>query len=243
MPKSRRLAALALPAILLVFAGRSAAAEPPHLQVLYDQTDSPGELRAPAWHATDGNQARDAEAADDFVVPAGLGHWTILRIDIPGAILRATPPVPQDVQALQSVNVRFYADLSGFPGTQLAADLNVPPFSDDRGTLTIDLPEALDLSPGSYWLSVQANLAIAQGDYWWWGFRSSVSNAPAVLRNPGDGLGLSCRSWSRIHSCHSGQTIVPEVDLLFRIEGTTTAAPSSDHRLALAIAAAAGVLA
>ena len=210
--------------------------------MLYDQTDGPGSLYVPAWHATDGNQARDTEAADDFVVPAQASGWTVRRLYIPGVLFGATSQIPGD--ALQSVNVRIYKDRAGAPDNQIAAEMNVSPTVNDQGKLTIDLPKPVDLRPGSYWLSVQGNLALAQGYYWNWRFRSTTSYAPAMLRNPANGLGLSCVSWSRIKSCekNAAAPTTSDPDLLFRIEGTTALA-SADHTVAYILGFVAAVMA
>lgn len=149
--------------------------------VLWDQTGQRAGARASAdLPGTD----FDSQGADDFVVPAGQ-VWTIAEVYAPGGSA-GTHPEPFVVPG---VNVFVYQDAGGAPGALVASYASVPPTTapDD---LTIPLSPVLTLGPGSYWISVQADLSsLTIQDSWGWAFRHVVTGDEGVWRNPGGGLG------------------------------------------------------
>ncbi len=69
--------------------------------VLYDQTNNAGANSITSQDFEAANDAFDNQAADDFVIPAGDGSWTINEVYVPGAYFNGTGPAP-------AVNVFFY---------------------------------------------------------------------------------------------------------------------------------------
>ena len=56
--------------------------------------------------------------------------------------------------------------------------------------LTVPLNPALTLQPGTYWVSVQANVSsLGAGNGWLWAYRQDLTGARGVWRNPGGGFG------------------------------------------------------
>lgn len=185
--------------------------------VLYDQTDYP--MYPPFAAISSQNfepqfNAFDAQAADDFEVPAGVSGWGIRMVEIKGYY------VGGGARNATSVNIWFYADAGGLPGDQVYAALGVIPSSGlDTGRFVIDLPTAALLEPGRYWVSVQANLDLLPDNRQWaWQKRIVQNGYESAFRNPGDGFGTGCKDWgARVTTCGS----VGGPDLLFRLGGAS----------------------
>src|SRR5438093_1850288 len=69
--------------------------------------------------------------------------------------------------------------------------------TDKGGNFTIPLPTSLVLAPGTYWVSVQANMDFTPFGEWGWLDRAVTSNSAAVWQNPGGGFGTACTTWGR----------------------------------------------
>ena len=118
--------------------------------VLWDQT---GARDGAIVSADASDDTLDAQGADDFVVPAG--HvWSITSVFAPGSNgATHAPPF-----LVPGVNVFIYEDGGDRPGALITSYVGVPPTTapDD---LTIPLSPALTLQPGTYWISVQADVS------------------------------------------------------------------------------------
>jgi hypothetical protein len=182
-------------------------ASPQGVVVLYDQTDSPGTNGFPSQNFEAAFDAYDNAGADDFVVPAGDGAWTIEVVDIVGTEGGTVP----------SVDVTFYEDASGLPGTAVYSALGVVP-TDLGGPLTINLPTPAVLPAGTYWVSVIANLDFGVGGQYFWSTRTVAANNDYAWQNPGNGFGTGCTTWNYGASvCGVGGGVDP--DALFRLSG------------------------
>ena len=193
--------------------GAVAAYKGPH-EVLYDQTDNAGTDAITSQDFEAANDAYDNQAADDFVVPAADGTWTIDEVYVSGAYWNGSPGGP----SLQA-NVYFYQDASGLPGTQVYSALGVPS-GEAGGDFTIALSTPAVLPAGTYWVSVQARMDAASGGQWGWTERTVQSNSASAWRNPGDGFASGCTNWGNRVSCGVGT----EPDLIFRLSGIRGAA-------------------
>jgi hypothetical protein len=80
------------------------------------------------------------------------------------------------------------------------------------------------VSPGTYWVSVQARQEFKPSGQWFWHNRTVQSNAGAVWQNPGDGYGTGCTSWNRKNACMPDQ-VWP--DQVFQIIGFLEGNPPS----------------
>jgi uncharacterized repeat protein (TIGR01451 family) len=174
----------------------------------YDQTDNPSGNGISSQNFETAYDAYDDQAADDFAVPPSDGAWRIETIEIPGGYWNGTGP-------LGSVNVWFYGDVGGLPGGLVFSQLGLVPTSDVGGDLVLDLPSPPTLLPGTYWLSVQANMDILVGGQWGWDRRVVQSYSPFAWRNPGNGFGTGCTTWGASGTCG-----LADPDLLFRLSGT-----------------------
>lgn len=183
--------------------------------VLYDQMDSPSTSVITSQNFEADLDAFDSQAADDFVVPAGLA-WTISTVEVSGSYTGLSS------RPLDSVNLRFYANSgSNLPGPQLYAATLVPSSGLDTGNLVLTLnPPALIL-PGTYWVSLQANMAFSTDQRQWQWIERTVQNGnTSAFQNPGGGIPpAQCTTWGALSTtCFPGEGHAP--DLLFRLSGT-----------------------
>jgi uncharacterized repeat protein (TIGR02543 family) len=201
---------------------RSAAPSPKAAVTLYNQYNNaapiPGGVTSQNFETA--NDAFDSEAADDFVVPAGQ-NWTVTTIDVGGEYSGAGGPAVD-------FNVNVYANGANLPGT-LIASRPAQAYTNSSGDFTITLAQSVTLSPGTYWVGVQADLDLANGQ-WFWDNRSVTSNQGAAWRNPGNGFGTGCAGFGRKLTCLPTQN---GPDQLFKLTGYTTSTP--DHTGALAL--------
>lgn len=228
MRSTRVLLALALVASLALATPLFAGPQPPYAvdtaaaagqvnpaanpeDVLYEQMDGASTSSFTSQNFEAGYETYDNMGADDFVVPAGA-IWTITAIDVPGVFYNGTGP-------MNSVNVWFYRDNAGLPGTQVYEALEVVPVDPANGTVSVTLTTPAQLGPGTYWLSVQSNTDFGVGGQWGWTGRTVQSNSGAVWQNPGDGFGSGCTTWTLRTTCIASSAGIP--DSLFRLNGTS----------------------
>lgn len=182
--------------------------------VLYDQTNNVGTDGFPSQDFEAAFDPFDDQGADDFVVPAGE-TWTIDEVYVLGIYSAGGGPTP-------AVNVYFYANSGTLPGAQVYSALGVAPTSDVGGDLTITLAAPAVLTAGTYWVSVQADMAFTPFGQWFWSTRTVQSNSPYAWQNPGGGFGIGCLTWAPgAATCGVGGGVEP--DSLFRLSGTTGA--------------------
>jgi hypothetical protein len=131
------------------------------------------------------NNAFDNQGADDFVVPAG-SVWTVQQVIAGGVYFNGPGPAA-------SFNVTFYSNAAGFPGAVVPGGTYTgQAYTTGMGTFIICLTSPLVLTPGTYWVSVQARMDFTPGGEWGWTDRSVTSNNAAVWQNPGGGFGTAC---------------------------------------------------
>lgn len=184
----------------------------PSEAVLYEQMSGIGTNALSSQNFEASNDAYDNQAADDFVVPSGE-TWSITSMEIIGAYWNGTGPVA-------SANVWFYVNNSGLPGSVVSEVLNVVP-SDGAatGSLTITFTTPIELTSGTYWVSLQGNMDFPVGGQFGWTEHNQVGN-PSVWQNPGGGFGTSCSSWGpRVATCGVGAA--PYYDMAFRLNGNS----------------------
>jgi protein required for attachment to host cells len=144
-----------------------------------------------------GDNPWDAEAADDFEVPAGES-WNVTGLDW-AAEWRPEPP------ADPTVNVTIYANDQRVPGGVLFRQTEVPIAPVDHSLLIwhVMLPESVPLGEGTYWCSVQANVPI--GTEMLIKENSVGSGSLYTWRNPGGGFDTFCSQWEDGISCGGNQ--------------------------------------
>ncbi|WP_343488248.1 T9SS type A sorting domain-containing protein [Allomuricauda sp. d1] len=117
-----------------------------------------------------------AQSADDFIVPEG-STWKINRVVAFGAANNS--PI------LDNVSVSIYADAGGVPGDEIYSSGDLTPISDPSDTnLNIELPDEVELTSGSYWLSVYTNLAFnPNATQWFWFKQAQVIGNESAFRD------------------------------------------------------------
>jgi hypothetical protein len=187
--------------------------------ILYDQlnsqaTTNPVDISSQDFEtALDG---ADSEAADDFVVPDGL-NWSLDGIDVDGEYFSRDrlDPIPD------SFHVRFWSNdaATNLPSTLFAARLSQPytPYGTNPGDVQIAFASPVVLTPGTWWVSVQARLDYGTATrQWFWHNRLVQSGQGAAWQNPGDVSQAHCTSFARRSTCQ-GTTEAP--DQVFRLHG------------------------
>ena len=134
--------------------------------VLYDQTDNQGSFGTNSQNLEAALDKYDNMGADDFVVPAGE-TWTVREVVARGFYLNGSGPV-------DSFNVSFYTDEVAFPGSVVPeGSFASLAYTDSSNHFRMPLAEDLVLGPGTYWLSVQANMDYKPAGQWHWVDRST----------------------------------------------------------------------
>ncbi|MDQ5868079.1 MAG: S-layer homology domain-containing protein, partial [Chloroflexota bacterium] len=204
--------------------GLPAAPNAPHA-VLHDQFDGANGAVFSTCNSGNCNDNRHSQAADDFTVPGGQ-TWTLTGVDVIGNLIGgSTQP--------GSFNVFFYSDSSTLPGTPVFSYTTGTSYVTDGTAYTITIPSTV-LSPGTYWVSVQANTTVT-GNNWQWANRANTpptvgtSTIGAAFRGTVVG---GCTNWNRKPNCFSG-TYSGEPEQVFRLHGTAdvdaTATPTNTN--------------
>ncbi len=177
--------------------------------VLYDQMNTP----SANWISS--QNTLDTFAADDFAINDGSTAWFVNTVEVSGLFYQGT-------HSDTSVNVTFYADAPGRPGSVLYS-ANSQPASGTAltGAFILPLPyPAFLIANKTYWVSVQA-LQTTSGTYWAWSERSAQTLNRAMWQNPNNVLNTGCTSWTAVNVCFTKSS----PDLLFRLSGSRTTNP------------------
>lgn len=182
------------------------------LVLLYDQTSSPSGNGAPDQDFEAAFNAYDSEAADDFVVTAP--GWTIQQINTIGTT---------GVAGSSTVDLNFHLNSAGggdpdLPGAVVAgcSYLGIVP-TDAAGSLTIVLPTACVLAPGTYWVAINVNQNFGTNGQHFWSNRTVQAGSEGVWRNPGGGFATGCATFTPQTICGVGGGASP--DFLFQVHG------------------------
>ena len=156
--------------------------------VLYDQTANPSAEGGISSQVFPDAPTYSNQGADDFIVPSG-STWTVGHVYVAGSYSSgALGEVP-------AVDVIFYNDAAGVPGTAVATFTAIPAQSDATGNVNAFLTAPVTLTAGHYWISVAANMAFGTYGQWYW----TKQAAPTIQnefewQNPGGGF-AGCTSW------------------------------------------------
>ena len=129
-----------------------------------------------------------AQSADDFVIPAGQS-WQIEEVVAVGGV-NGSP-------TFTDVRVEIYADSAGKPSSMLYQSGALVPASPNSPTLAVRLPEAINLTEGTYWISVYPVLAFTGGNQWFWSAQATVNGSPANFRDTNNLFGRGAIDWTQ----------------------------------------------
>lgn len=167
------------------------------------------------------HDALDDQAADDFILHdpgPGLNIY-ITAVRVMGEYSDGGGPA-------SSFNVYFYSNgPDNLPGTLIAAFANLP-YAGTPPDFMITMPNkfGIGLSPGTYWVSVQARQDFNPNGQWFWHNSKVQVDAAGAWQNPGNGYGTGCISWNRKNACMPDQ-VAP--DQVFQILGYVEGNPPS----------------
>jgi hypothetical protein len=185
------------------------------LVVLFDQTGIESGSAAPTQDYETAKDDDDCEAADDFEVSED--GWRVDTVKLRDVYQYGSGPV-------EGMNIWFYLDDEGWPSSSVACSYSeIVPTSDSAGsttfgTMVVDLPSPCILSPGRYWLAVQARMDFATGGEFYWSQRGVQVGFEGVWRQPGDGWNWGYTNWTRLTDVTQEST---GPDLNFQLIGWT----------------------
>jgi len=145
------------------------------------------------------NDAYDCQIADDFVVTGGV--WNIDSVECFGGYSASGP--------LEYMNIYFYNDDAGAPGTLIQEFLDVPcETASKSGLVQVLLPSTISLSDGTYWISNQARMDYDPAGQWWYYEATSSNGSQFYWINPGGdfGNGTSWQPATNIWTCENDIT-------------------------------------
>ncbi len=151
-----------------------------------------------------GLDAYDSMGADDFTLTQDC---TIESVDVLGQYFNGPGPATSET-------VTIYADASGSIGPVITSQTVVG--TDTNGSFNIPLQD-VPLEEGTYWLSVQINMAYDPAGEWGWENTSNGVGNAAQWQNPQDGFATGCTTWSNMQGCLSA--VGP--DFMFAINGSS----------------------
>lgn len=125
----------------------------------------------------------DARAADDFTLKR---HCKVNKVTVNGSYSLGAGPA-------ESVHVTFYRDNGGRVGGIISTQDNLT-YRDasELGNFTVTLAGPANLKPGTYWVSVKANMHFALGGQWGWNTNNHARGERSKWANPNDGFGTGC---------------------------------------------------
>jgi hypothetical protein len=186
-------AALAGPG--LVAHGKAVIPSRPDAGVIYAQMGTDSGVAILSQNFESEFASYDSAAADDFTLTRSA---TVTDVNVVGQYFSG--PGPAD-----SFDVIFYKSCHGHtwwrPCRVLEWEHFVNTYQEYENMVGIHLPHPPKLKPGTYWVSVVANMNFAVGGEWGWENQREVSGQPAVWQNPGGGMGTGCSTWTPENLC------------------------------------------
>lgn len=131
----------------------------------------------------------DSYSADNFAVKKTC---KVTGVETVGQYFNGSGPA-------ESETVTFYADdAGGVPGTVI--DTQTVVGTDNGGSFSIPL-QTVALSPGSYWVSVSANMDFSAGGEWGWDLTDhQKQGSNGQFENVGGAFGV-CPTWGDVLDC------------------------------------------
>jgi hypothetical protein len=128
---------------------------------------------------------------DDFTLS---GLCVVRSVDVAGTYFSHTGPP-------DSESVVVYADGGGRPGAVIARQTLVDGDVTSKGSFHLVLTRAVRLDPGTFWISVRANMWFSRGGLWGWETTSDQHGTGAMWKNPGDGFATGCTTYMDMLTC------------------------------------------
>ena len=133
-----------------------------------------------------------SRGADDFTLDTGC---SIQSVDAVGQYFNGSGPA-------KLVEVQFYSDDNGTPGTPIAARIRSESnLHDANGVFHIPFFHPVNLDPGTYWISVRVRMDFGSGGEWGWNTNNTQRGNPAMWKNFPDGFGTGCTNYGVLTTC------------------------------------------
>lgn len=166
----------------------------PRQSTLYDQTANwDGGLSSTQDFVNPAYDAYDAEGADDFEVTWADG-WNVEQVAVVAGYWSGSGPA-------ESVHVTIYADAGGLPGAAVCTYPSNTYVDDGNNLFTMTFATPCYLPMGTYWVNAQGRTDYATAGQYGWGTEAAATGAEGVWRNPGDGFGNGCTTWTPRSGC------------------------------------------
>ncbi|MBN1363110.1 MAG: hypothetical protein JW993_21095 [Sedimentisphaerales bacterium] len=163
-----------------------ATGDPRAPKVLYDQLRDRVDTTIYSLNFP-GDNPFDAQAADDFTVPAGKS-WRVGGFRLGGVYVPSAPPNP-------TADITIFADDAGRPGDEWFSATGVPISPTNiPGIWDAFLGETREVPEGRYWVTLQGNVPI--GTELRLNENSTLRGEPYHWRNPGGALAPNCTDWN-----------------------------------------------
>jgi hypothetical protein len=152
------------------------------------------------------------QSADDFDVPDGV-TWAIESVGAGGTFFNANP----DNGPIDAVIVQIWSDAGGLPDTMLCEEVGANELADPDMGLTLSGDCTAKLDPGTYWLSVMAEMPFVPAGQLAWLPNDSTNGNEFAFQDPGGLTGNPCTTWGAgITDCGIGASFP---DLCFVVNG------------------------
>jgi hypothetical protein len=139
--------------------------------------------------------ALDARGADDFTV---THRCTVSQVHVRGNYHSGAGPAA-------SVNVTFFVARPNGGVGAVYRRRHEQPYADPSGVgkFYVLLSAPVTFRPGTYWVSVQANMDEDTAGEWSWQTTNKLIGHPAMWQNPGDGFQTGCVKFTNAVKCFS----------------------------------------
>lgn len=190
-------------------AGKVFGYEKPNLnsKLLWNQSGNGSGYYIDSQNFTSGSSQYNNQGADDFVVPQDQ-EWRITEVVVTGEFVNGSGPATSE-------NIIFYKDKEGKPGAVVKNGTFVNLNGTGGPNFAIVLPgRGIKLKPGTYWVSVIANMDFYAQGLWTWEASTVENGNQAMWQNPKGGFGI-CPTWDTIENCQGSAG----PDFVFKLRG------------------------
>lgn len=158
-------------------------------ELLFDQTNACGGGGPASQRFPDFANAV-LQSADDFTVPMGE-TWTIGTVTAQGSFFNPNP----NSGPIDNVIVQIWDDAGGLPGNMLCEEVGLNEDIDPNMILTLVGDCKLELTEGTYWLSMMAQMPFAPNGQWAWLPNASANGNEYAFQDPAPLIGGPCMTW------------------------------------------------
>jgi hypothetical protein len=162
------------------------------IKYCYQQQDDDNGIGIVSQNFESSLDAYDSQGADDFTLTK---KCKVTNIEFNGAYFNGSGPATD-------FSITIYQDNgSSAPGKVVYGPKAESFTTTGTDGYSITGLSGIKLAPGTYWLSVQADLNYSSGGEWGWNTNNTVRGDAAMWQNPGDGFATGCTSYTTLTTC------------------------------------------